>query len=51
VDIHLKDKKNFVQIAVKPIKETELLLRALFMKFLMAFLILTPNFGLQLYRF
>lgn len=45
------DMKNFVQNVGKETKETELLLRVLFTKFLMVFLILMPSFGTQLFRF
>jgi hypothetical protein len=40
-------KKNSAQSAAKQIKETTLLLKVLFMKFLMDFSILMQNSGIQ----
>jgi hypothetical protein len=44
-------KKNSAQIADKQTRVIELLLKVLFMRFLMDFYLLTLNFGVPLFRF
>lgn len=45
------DRKNFVQTADKQTKEIKLLLKALFTKYLMDYLILMQNSGKPLFLF
>jgi len=51
VGILLMDMKNFVLNVGKKTKATKLLFGVLFMRFLMDFLILKPNSGIQLSHF